>query len=341
MREWDRRSEPWRLAAALLLAGSVSAQTPPPADPAAAPVAAAPAAPPASATPEALQPLKRGQLVVWVIRPDTSRPSAAAIAAGASAVPTTVPAVHPPEPGYHETTPSGLGQSASSYGQSAGSYGVDADSPLIGTPPSGQVTNAAGARQTLAPGYGEATPSTLAQAPAVDGTAAGDYGQTAGSFGTAASNTGQTAGSYGQTAGSFGGSIGATVGNAPLPRQAAAHVLEDVIEPQLKADFPDLRTRFLDGEAGRLRAALRTAETNRALPDVLIFEGFPPNWAGPAPEVRALEASSAGGYQPEPFKRGPGNVVTPQALVLRRAPHPRQAQAFLDYLQQQNALTQR
>jgi hypothetical protein len=251
---------------------------------------------------------------------------------------TTVPAVLAPEPGYHEVTPSGLGQTASSYGQTAGSYGIDSDSPILSTPPSGQVTNAAGRSQTLAPGYREATPSTLGTAPAVNGTDAGSYGQTASSYGTSASNIGQTAGSYGQTAGSFGHSLSTIAGAGQPPPVVPLTPLRDTVEPALHAEHPGLRVQFVEGDAGKLRTALRNADTAHTSPDVLIFEGFPANWAGPAAEVRALESSSAGGYAPAPGSAGGGNVSA-QAVVLRKAPHPRQAQAFLTYLEEKGALS--
>jgi hypothetical protein len=277
--------------------------------------------------PAATDPLRRGQLVVWVIHPETvERPKM-----------TTVPEVHAPEPGYHEVTPSGLGQTASSYGQTAGRYGIDSDSPILSTPPSGQVTNAAGRSQTLAPGYREATPSTLGTASAAEGTDASSYGQTAGSYGTSASNIGQTAGSYGQTAGSFGHSLSTIAGaGQPPPVIPPPPPLRETVEPALRAENPALRVQFVEGDAGKLRNALRNADAAHTSPDVLIFEGFPANWAGPAAEVRALEATSAGGYAPA---SAAGGYVSAQAVVLRKAPHPRQAQAFLTYLEEKGALS--
>ncbi len=264
--------------------------------------------------------LHRGTLLVWVVRPE---------GAAARPKPAAVPAFRAPEPGYREATAGSFGQTAGSFGQTAGSYGIDSTSPAIGTPPSGQVTNAAGATQTLAPGYREATATTLAPTPGDRSVAAGSYGQTAGSFGQTAGSVGSTAGGYGQTAGSFGHSL-STLTQAGQPPRSPVSVQE--LQPALKAAFPDLGNLFVEVSADRVSSALQAAEGRKAYPDVLIFEGFPSTWAGPPQAVRDLQAASSGEIA------APGKTLQ-ECVRLRQAPHPETARAFLAYLEQQGGWT--
>jgi hypothetical protein len=278
--------------------------------------------------PSPLAPLQHGQLVVWVIHP----------AAVAKVKDASVPAYRVADPGYHEATPSSLGQTAGTFGQNAGSYGVDAGSPTISVPPSGQVTSASGGHQTLAPGYGEATPSSLGAPSSDSGTTAGSYGQTAGSLGTEASNHGQTAGSYGQTAGSFGNSLSTIADAGKPPVVKAPLTLKDSLDDALTEAYPGLKMELDDLGVDKLRAALKAVDGSKSYPDVLLYEGFPASWTGPAAEVRAMEVTSSGGYAPEAAAK-PETKVSTQCLVLRRAPHPKAAGAFLEYLEEKGVLS--
>jgi hypothetical protein len=280
-------------------------------------------------TGDQLQPLKHGQLVVWVVKPSPVKPK---IVPG-------MPAYKAPDPGFHETTPSGLGQNASTFGQNAASYGVDANSATISVPPSGQVTNAQGGSQTLAPGYGEVTTSGLGKPSSDSGTTAGSYGQTAGSFGTEASNHGQTAGSYGQTAGSYGHSL-STIADAGKPvRPTVPKTLEDEFVPKLEAEYPGLKMQVSDLQEDQLRAALRSANLAKSLPDVLLYVGFPIGWAGPVPDVRAMEQTSSGGYAPDKSSKPGDGDLSAQCVVLKRAPHPKEAAALLLWLEERGSLS--
>jgi hypothetical protein len=266
----------------------------------------------------ALAPLRRGRLVVWVVKPARLRlPTPDSGTAGFT--PMT----------YKEESASTFGRSASEFGKTAGSVGVSSTSATISR--TGNVP------KDTAPADVDAV--AAAQAGAKEQTA-GSFGQTASTFGTAASSHGETSGSFGQAAGSYGteaSNVGSTAGNfgESLSTIATAGEVKPValaaswlatIEERLPRSFPGSRVAFVEVTTDRLDALLKRAEGTAAYPDVLVFDGFPVAWKGPAAQVRELEAGSAQEFL----------VSSPRRLlVLNHGLHPEVAKAFLAYLDQQ------
>jgi hypothetical protein len=266
----------------------------------------------------ALAPLRRGRLVVWVVKPAKLKlPTPDSGTAGFT--PLT----------YKEESASTFGKSASEFGKTAGSVGVSSSSPTISR--TGNVP------KDTAPADVDAT--AAAQAGAKEQTA-GSFGQTASTFGGAASNHGETSGSFGQTASTYGteaSNVGSTAGNfgESLSTIATAGEVKPVavakswlplIEERLPISFPGSRAVFVDVTLDRLDALLKKAEGTPGYPDVLVFDGFPVAWKGPAAQVRELEAGSAQEFLASSPRR---------LLVLNHGPHPEVAKAFVAFLDQQ------
>jgi len=186
--------------------------------------------------------LRRGQLVVWVVKASTAVPRDLHI-----------PQYRTPTPGYTESTTGALGQTASSYGQTAGSYGTSTDSASIAVPTAEQLA-AAEANGGL-PAYNEQT--------------SGSFGQTAGSVGTAASDHGQTAGSYGESLSTI-----AQAGNGPAVQAAKAaqgpskFLLE--MESWLGLGITGVQIKYREVEPEKLGERLRAAAGSDQFPDLLV-----------------------------------------------------------------------
>jgi hypothetical protein len=208
---------------------------------------------------------------------------------------------------------------------------VSSSSASISTPPSGQVRDAAGGVQTLAPGYGEQTASTLGQTSSSYGTTASNHGQTASSLGQTASSYGTASSSTGQTAGGFGNSLGTIAQAGQAGGAKAPHVFE-AIAPKLEEMYPELRTQLSMFDADQLLWALKGTLGSRSYPDLLIFVGFPADWPGPAAQVREMEAAHVGDVAAERVLKTGDSRRTVDCLALRRAPHAGTARAFVAYL---------
>jgi hypothetical protein len=255
-----------------------------------------------------IAPLRHGHLIVWVVKPAPGK---------------AIPVSTQPPTTLQQQTAGSFGQSASDVGTDASNYGVSASSPTIsrtgsapasaqGADPNNEVAAAAGYREQTAGSYGQTASSF--------GTEASNHGQTAGSLGRTAGSVGTDAGSYGQTAGSFGHSLStiAGAGQAPPPRS-----LQVQIEPTLRAAYPALQVHFVYTDESALKAALKAAATS-SYPDVLLFEGYGPFWAGPSSDLRELAVASDTDSAP------PSSIA--RALMMHRAPHPDVAHAFLMFL---------
>jgi len=257
-----------------------------------------------------IAPLRHGRLIVWVVKPAPGK---------------AVPVSTQPPTTLQQQTAGSFGKSASDVGTDASNYGVSASSPTIsrtgsapvsaqGADPNNEVAAAAGYHEQTAGSYGQTSSSF--------GTDASNHGQTAGSLGRTAGSVGTDAGDYGQAAGSFGHSLStiATAGQAPLPKS-----LQVQIEPSLRAAYPALQVRFVYLDESALKAALKAAtSTSTSYPDVMLFEGYGPFWAGPSADLRELAVSSD-------TDSGPPSSIA-RALMMHRAPHPDVAHAFLMYL---------
>jgi hypothetical protein len=264
--------------------------------------------------------LQHGRLVVWVVKPTPPK-------AGQSPAPGQIPVQTPM--GYEEQTAGSFGQSASSVGTSASNYGVSSTSDSIARVPA--KTKAADPDGTVAAaaGYQEQTSGSYGQTSGSYGTAASNHGQTSSSLGQTASSYGTSASNYGQTAGSFGRSL-SSLSQSAQPPAVAAKAVQAEIEPALKASYPALQARFVDVSEDKLRAALKSADS-KTYPDLVVFEGFTASWPGPPAEVREQAVSGELGVPPR--TGGPQNIRT---MLLRRAPHPDTAKAFVEYLDEQS-----
>ncbi len=266
----------------------------------------------------ALLPLQRGRLLVWVVKPATiALPKPDSGTAGFTPM------------GYKEQTVSELGKSASDFGRTAGSVGVSSTSPTISrtgnvpanTPPA-DVDAVAAAKA----GAKEQTSGSFGQGASTYGTAASNHGQTASSLGQDASTYGTEASNVGKTMGEFGDSLStiATAGEAKpvtVPKSWLA-----TIQERLPVVLPGSRVLFVEMTADKLNANLRRLDNTPGYPDVLVFDGFPPAWRGPSPEVRELEAGSAQEFL----------AVSPRRLmVMNHAPHLEVAKAFVAFLDAQ------
>jgi hypothetical protein len=185
-------------------------------------------------------------------------------------------------------------------------------------------------------------------APVVHSQTAGSFGQTAGSFGQTAASTGQTAGSFGgsvpsqtagstgQTAGSFGESVGTLADAAAVSNGTTATAKRDAtwdrFTDEVNGSFRALDVTYKDVGIDELQARLEAATGQTDAPDVLV--GTPiPAAAGAVARRHGLVTLGAVGLVPQTETLElPLNPHRPQALVLARAPHPKEARAFVLWL---------
>jgi len=264
--------------------------------------------------------LQHGRLVVWVVKPTPPKP-------GQSPAPGQIPVQTPM--GYEEQTAGSFGQSAGSVGTSASNYGVSSTSDSIARVPAKAKAADPDGTVAAAAGYQEQTSGSYGQSSSSYGTAASNHGQTSSSLGQTASSYGTSASNYGQTAGSFGRSL-SSLSQTAQPPAVAAKAVQPEIEPALKVAYPALQARFVEVSEDKLRAALKSADS-KTYPDLVVFEGFTASWTGPPTEVREQAVSGELGVPPR--TGGPQNVRT---MLLRRAPHPDTARAFVEYLDEQS-----
>lgn len=276
--------------------------------------------------------LKHGRLVVWVVHPAVYVPAPTDYGGAAR---------RPPE--YSEQTAGTFGQTASSVGTSAGTTGLPSNTPLIsrtGRAPDSVPPADRDAAAAAAAGYTEQTAGTFGQTAGTFGTAAGNHGQAPSTVGQNASNVGTTVGNYGQTAGSYGNSLN-TITQAAEPQQPRVESMEAIVEPKLRAAYPELTVQFITVDADKLAAQLRTASASTTIaslfPDVVVFEGFPASWEGVPPSVERLAKENFGGSTPA--KNGPaGALAARRVVVTTRSHQPATAIAFAEYLQNQGLL---
>lgn len=260
-----------------------------------------------AATDAATAPLDHGQLVLWIVHSIPLTPGQ--LYSGVVHLPNTI----------QEQTAGRFGKTAGSVGQTAGTYGEPASS--LGTP-AGSV-----------------------------GQTAGTYGQTAGGFGQNSSAVGQTAGRYGQTAGSFGetaGRYGETVDtmNDPNARaqQAAAEAYHHPPHDRLWTDwlqtlresFPELSLEVVDVRADELQADLLAAHDTSHFPDILLGRPLPASWTSGGNGLERqygipalVEPVRLSQRDAPPEERTSTPPWQPEASILRAAPHPREARAFM------------
>lgn len=295
-------------------------QAAPPTAQTAPPTTTAPPAPPAKPKiKDAYQPLLHGQLVVWLVEPSGSGPTM------------TMPGIDAPPPiVYQERTPGTFGQNAASYGTDASKFGVDAGSRTIARVPNDTGPDA-DADAAAKAGYREQ--------------ASGSFGQNAGGYGTAASNQGQTAGSFGQNAGNYGidasrygvdasdygtslsGLNGATT---PPPAPPPPVPFTDQVQSALNNNFPALKVQYVDVGSSDVKARLRSANSTKDYPDVVILDGFATSWPGFPQDVRDALLT---GEAPEPNRRDRrDDRLPPSWFVTRRAQHAATAHALSVYL---------
>jgi hypothetical protein len=265
--------------------------------------------------------LKNGHLVVWVVKAPAPRAGTPSVAAAAPAtVPTTL----------QEKSVGDFGQPAAGFGTDSANYGVSSTSDKIARVPANTAAADPDNAVAAAAGYHEQTANSYGQTSSTYGTAAANHGQTAASLGQSASNYGQSAGSYGQSAGSFGHSV-TNLGQAA--QQPAPKPVQTALAPTLRSQYPGLQAQFVDVDAARLRARLKAVDGSASSPDVVIFEGFPASWLGPTQDVREMAVSVEAGAVPGP----PGSSAGVRTMLLKRAPHPETARAFVNYLDEQGA----
>jgi len=274
--------------------------------------------------------LKHGRLVVWVVHPATYEPA-----------PTDYGGVARRPPGYKEQTAGSFGQTASEMGTTSSSVGLPSDSPLISR--TGSVVNTAApadrdAAAAAAAGYNEQTSGSFGQTASTFGTEASNHGQRPSTVGQSASNVGTDASNYGQTAGSYGHSLSA-IGPGGAPE--APRGVEAIVEPKLRAAYPDLTVQFVGVDSDKLSTMLRTAAASTDMvalyPDVLVFEGFPSSWQGLPESVQRVVKESFGGSAA--VKSGPsGAQAARRVVVTMRSRRQATAVAFAEYLQNQGLL---
>jgi hypothetical protein len=274
--------------------------------------------------------LKHGRLVVWVVHPAAHVPA-----------PTDYGGVARRPPGYSEQTAGSFGQTASEMGTTSSSVGLPSDSPLISR--TGSVANTAApadrdAEAAAAAGYSEQTSGSFGQTASTFGTEASNHGQMPSTVGQSASNVGTEASNYGQTAGSYGHSL-SSIG--PGGATEAPRGVEAIVEPKLRAAYPDLTVQFVGVDSDKLSTMLRTAAASTDMvalyPDVLVFEGFPASWPGLPESVQRVAKESFGGSAA--VKNGqPGVLAARRVVVTMRSRRQATAVAFAEYLQNQGLL---
>jgi hypothetical protein len=278
--------------------------------------------------------LKHGRLVVWVVHPGTAPAPAPRDYGGVARRP----------PGYSEQTAGTFGQTASQLGTSASNVGLSSDSPQIAR--TGNVDNTVApadrdAAAAAAAGYTERTAGNFGQPASTFGTDASNHGQSPSTVGQNASNVGTEASNYGQNASNYGHSLStiAQAAQPTVPEQPRG--VESIVEPKLRAAYPDLTVQFVSVASDKLSAQLRTAASSPDMasvyPDVLVFEGFPASWEGPPDNVARLAKETLGGSSPVRTAR-PGTQAARRAVVTMRSRRQPIAIAFAEYLQNEGLL---
>jgi hypothetical protein len=278
--------------------------------------------------------LKHGRLLVWVVHP-TPTPLPKGMEYGSAAM---------RPPGYHEQTAGSFGHSTSEIGTAASNVGLPTDSPLIAR--GGQTPNTVDpadqdAATAAAAGYKEQTAGTFGQNASSVGTTAGRYGQSPSTVGQSAGSVGTTAGNYGQTAGSYGHSL-STIAQAGEPAAPVpVRGVEAIVEPKLRASYPELTVQFVSVDMDKLSTTLRTATTSPNLaevyPDVLVFEGFPASWQGVPESVQRYVKEGIGGSAPV-RNAAAGALAARRVVVMSRSRRQPIAIAFAEYLQNEGLL---
>jgi len=278
--------------------------------------------------------LKHGRLVVWVVHPAAAPVPAATDYGGVARRP----------PGYAEQTAGSFGTPASEMGTASSNVGLPSDSPLISRTGSVATTVAPADRDAAAAaaaGYSEQTSGSFGQTASTFGTEAGNHGQTPSTVGQNASNVGTDSSNYGQTAGSYGHSL-STIAQAGQPAAPETPLgVEAIVEPKLRAAYPELTVQFVGVDVEKLAASLRAATTSPDMagvyPDVLVFEGFPASWEGLPQSAQRVVKESFGGSAA--VKNGPsGALAARRVVVTMRSRHQATAVAFAEYLQNQGLL---
>jgi hypothetical protein len=266
----------------------------------------------------AVRPLQRGRLLVWVVKPAVVKlPTPDSGTAGFTPM------------SYKEMTSADFGKSANEVGKTAGSVGVSSTSPTIsrtGHVPADTAPADVDAAAAAQAGAKEETSGSFGQNAGTFGTAASNHGESSGGFGQTASSYGTNAGNFGQTAGSFGESTStiATAGEVKPVVVAKSWLM--TVEDRLPVVFPGTRAQFVEMTIDKLGANLKKVEGGPGYPDVLVFEGFPVGWKGPASQVRELEGGSGQQFL----------AASPRRLmVMTHALHPDVARAFVAFLDQQ------
>jgi hypothetical protein len=270
--------------------------------------------------------------VVWVVHPTVVVPA-----------PTDYGGSARRPPGYNEQTAGSFGRTASSVGTSAGSTGLPSDTPLIsrtGRAPDTVAPADRDAAAAAAAGYREQTAGNFGQTAGTFGTQASNHGQSPSTVGQNAGSVGTEAGNYGQTAGSYGHSL-STIAQAGQPEHMQIESMEAIVEPKLRAAYPELSVQFVTVDMDKFPAMLRTASASTAIaglyPDVLVFEGFPASWEGLPQSVQRLVKESFGGSAP--LKNEPaGALAARRVVVTMRSRQQAMAVAFAEYLQNQGLL---
>ena len=287
--------------------------------------------------PSPVQPaaLKHGRLVVWVVHPAPAAAPAARDYGGAARRP----------PGYAEQTAGSFGQTASEMGTAASNTGLPTDSPQISR--TGHVDNTIApadrdAAAAAAAGYSEQTAGNFGQTASTFGTEASNHGQAPSTVGQNASNVGTESSNYGQTASSYGHSL-STIAQAGQPAAPETpRGVEAIVEPKLRAAYPDLTVQFVSVDADKLSASLRTASAGPnfagVYPDVLVFEGFPASWEGLPESVQRLAKETMGGSAPVRDGRPGAQAARRVVVVTMRSRRQATAVAFVEYLQNEGLL---
>ena len=257
------------------------------------------------ATSNPLEPLSQGDLVVWVLHVGPGRIKNPIVAAGATAqTPLT----------YKEQDAGTFGQEASTYGKVSSDVGKPSDTPDISVPPSGT-----GYHEQESGGFGDTSSNV--------GTTAGSYGQTASSYGQNAASYGTDASNHGQTVGSFGHSLD-TIANAGNPASTPqGNALLEELKQRVAESFPELHAHYVSVSTGDLPDWLAEAQGRADYPDILI---------GPLPKI--WWTSLQGGYGIATLRAaslradGGSSSDEPGYALVARAPHPKQARAFVLWL---------
>jgi hypothetical protein len=252
---------------------------------------------------DALKPPPHGTLTIWVLRTMPQSAKAVPFVAG----------VRPLAPmDYSEQTSGSFGQSASSYGTASSNVGVSTTSAAIAAPPA----------ET---GYHE---------------------QTSGSFGTESSNVGTESSSYGESlsgarnsAGAGGAATGsstAATGSSTAAAPVHSYGLEVLAGSFAEWMRSGTRLHWVDVNGDELKERLLAARGTAQFPDVLLGDpSLPSVWADELQKSFGVTLAAT----PHQYADGvsyPLKTEWPFAL-LRDAPHPRQARAFVLWMSDQTA----